>query len=192
VLARELREFSGVPRGAREVAAHQIEPGRNIYPIRARRNMRELRDPGLGAANERNRRFNVAQRPRCNRKVKHCRDAGILSEAKGEVVVTPGLKQRDSAFQMVARFSELTGEPMRNSGRAVSDSCLGRIPFRFDIPEESVGVSPRRRQLATDDAADPQAVVGRQPFGRILVARPGLAGSREGFRRFRGAHPSRG
>ena len=71
---------------------------------------------------------------------------------------------------MFPRFAVLSGEPMRDSGRAVSDSGLGRIGSRLDVAEEGLRVGPHRRQLAAHEAADPQAVVGRQPFGRVLVA----------------------
>ena len=86
--------------------------------------MGETRDPRLGVADQGNRALDVAHRPQREREVEHRSDAGILSEAKGEIVVTPGLKQRDSAFQMAARFAVLSGEPMRQSCCAVSDAGL--------------------------------------------------------------------
>ena len=55
-------------------------------------------------------------------------------------------------------------------GSAMRDASLGRIGSRLDVAEEGRGVSPHRRQLAAREAADPKAVVGRQPFGRVLVA----------------------
>ena len=134
-------------------------------PIWARPAIRASASP-----NEGNRAPDVAQRPQCKREVKHRRDARVLSEAKGQIVVAPGLKQGERAFQMLPRFEVLSGEPMRDSGHAVSDSGLGRIGSRLDVAEECLGVHPHRRQLAAHVAADPQAVVGRQPFGRVLVA----------------------
>jgi hypothetical protein len=85
---------------------------------------------------------------------------------------------------MLSGFAILSGEPMRYSHCAVRDSGLRRIGATLDVTEESIGVSSCRRQLATDGAAEPQAVVGRQPFGRVLVARHGFASLGEGFRRF--------
>src|SRR5271166_1943186 len=104
--------------------------------------------------------FDVAQGPQSEREVGHRRDAGVLSEAKCQIVVAAGLEQGERAFQMFSGFVVLAGEPKRESGCALSDSGFGRVGSRLDIAEESIGVSPRRRQLAADDAADPQAIVG--------------------------------
>ena len=68
--------------------------------------MGEARDPRLSVADEGNRAPDVAQRPQCEREVKHRRDAGVLSEAKGQIVVAPGLEQGERAFQMLARFDD--------------------------------------------------------------------------------------
>ncbi len=117
--------------------------------------MGEARDPRLGAADERNRAFDVAQRPQREREVEHRRDAGVLSEAKGQIVVAAGLEQGERAFQMIARFAILSGEPMRDSGDAMSDSGLGRIGSRLDVAEEGLGVRPHRRQLAPHASCRP-------------------------------------
>ncbi len=66
----------------------------------------------------------------------------------------------------------------------MGDAGLRRIGPRLDVAEEGRCVRPHRWQLSTHAAAGPQTVVGRQSFGRILVARGGLAGSGESFRRF--------
>jgi hypothetical protein len=50
-----------------------------------------------------------------------------LTEAKGQVVVAPGLEDGQRAFKILPRFAVLPDEPMRHSGYAVSDSGLGRI-----------------------------------------------------------------
>ena len=47
-------------------------------------------------------------------------------------------------------------------------------------------------QLAAREAAGPQAVVGRQPFRRVLVAKRRLAGFREGLGRLRRTNAARG
>ena len=47
MLTRESGEFDGVRRGAREVAAHQFEQGRMAFPVCARADMGEARDPRL-------------------------------------------------------------------------------------------------------------------------------------------------
>jgi TPR repeat protein len=73
---------------------------------------REARDPRFSAVQEGNRASDVAQRPQCKREVKHCGDAGVLSEAKGEIVLSHGLEQRNRAFQMITCFDVLAGEPV--------------------------------------------------------------------------------
>ena len=74
----------------------------------------------------------------------------------------------------------------------MGDAGLGRIGPRLDVAEEGRRVRPHRWQLASHVAAGPQAVVGRQSFGRVLVARRQLAGLGERFRRFRRAEAARG
>ena len=141
---------------------------------------------------ERNRAIDFAERPRRKREIDHRGDAGVLSEAKGQIVVAAGLEQGERAFQMIPRFAILAGEPASDPGGAMRDAGLGRIGSRLDVAEEGRGVRPHRRQLASHVAAGPQAVVGRQSLGRVLVARRRLAGSGEGFRRFRRAVAARG
>ena len=131
--------------------------------------MGEVRDPRLSTADQGNRSSDVAHRPQCEREVMHRQDAGVRSKAKGQIVALR-MKQGESLFKMFPRFEVLSGEPMRDSGRAVSNSCLGRIGSRLDVAEEGLSVGPHRRQLAAHEVAGPQTVVGRQPFGRVLVA----------------------
>jgi hypothetical protein len=42
-----------------------------------------------------------------------------------QIVVAPGLEQGESLFEMLPRFSVLSGEPMRHTGYAMSNSRLG-------------------------------------------------------------------
>ena len=90
-----------------------------------------------------------------SREMKHCADAGVLSEAEGQIVVATGLEQGERAFKMIARLAILAGEPEGDPGGAMGDSGLGRIGFRLDVAEERRRVRPHRRQLATNVAADP-------------------------------------
>ena len=62
-------------------------------PIWARPAIRASASP-----NEGNRALDVAQRPQREREVEHCRDAGVLSEAEGQIVVTAGLEQGERPF----------------------------------------------------------------------------------------------
>jgi hypothetical protein len=149
--------------------------------------MGEVREPSLGAVHKGNRALDVPHRPQREREVEHGRHAGILSEAKGEIVVTPGLKQRDSAFQMAARFAVLSGEPMRHSSCAVSDASLSRIRSCLDVAEEGRGVPSHRWQFAPHMTACPQTVVDRQPFQCVFVAKRRLPRSCEGRGRLRRA-----
>ena len=147
--------------------------------------MGEGRHPLPGAADERTRAFDIAERPQRKREVVHRRDAGILSEAEGQIVVAAWLEQGQRALQMIACFRILSGEPTRRSCYTVRDTCFGRIGSRFDVAQECSRVLPHHGQLAPNQAADPQAVVGRQPFRRVLVAACGLARLCERFRRLR-------
>jgi hypothetical protein len=132
--------------------------------------MGEARNPRLRVANEGNRASDVAQRPQREREVQHCWDDLVLAEAKGQIVVTPRLEQGERAFEMLSRFEILSGGPMSVAGCAVSNSGLGRIGSRPDVAKEGLSVGLRLRQLAASEAAGPKAIVGCQPFGRVLVA----------------------
>jgi hypothetical protein len=107
--------------------------------------MREPRDPRLRRVNEGNRAFDVAQRPQCERKVKHYGNAGVLSEVKGEIVVTRGLKQRERAFQMAACFDVFSGGPVGRPEDAMCDAGRGRIGPCLDGAAESRRMRPRSR-----------------------------------------------
>ena len=95
--------------------------------------MGEARGPHLSVANERNCAPNVAQRPQREREVKYRRDARVLPEAKGQIVVPAGLEQRQRALQIFSRFAVLSGEPMRHFSRAVRNPGLRRIRFRLEV-----------------------------------------------------------
>ena len=155
MLAREAGEFEGVRRGARVVATHQFEQGRVHSSKRERADMGEVRDPRLHAVDERNRAIDLAERPRRNRQIGHRGDAGVLSEAKGQIVVAAGLEQGERPFQMIPRLAILAGEPACDPGGAMGDAGLGRIGSRLDVAEEGRSVRPHRWQLASRVAADP-------------------------------------
>jgi hypothetical protein len=138
-------EFGRVPRDAREVAAHQSKHRPLGFPVRARLDMREPRDPRLRCVNEASRPFDVAQRPQCERKVKHCRNAGVLSEVKCEIVVPRGLKQRERAFQMVACFDVFSGGLVGRPEDAMCDAGRGRSGVCLDVAAESRRMRPRSR-----------------------------------------------
>jgi hypothetical protein len=135
----------------------------------------------LRAANEGNRAPDVAQRPQGEREVKHCRDAGVLSEAVRQIVIAARLEQFKRAFQMIARFKILSGEPMCESDRAVSDTGVGRIGSIRDVAEECRCVRSCRIQFAPYETASPEAIIYLGSFGRVLVAVCRLASSCEGF-----------
>ena len=134
MLARQSDEFDAVRRRAREVASHQLEQSHDAFPVCACASMVEGRIPRIRVTFERNGAFDVAQGPQGHREDRHRPDARIQkTEAKGQIVVAPGLKQSESLFEMFPRFAVLSSEPMRHSGRAVSDTGLGRIGSRLDV-----------------------------------------------------------
>ena len=75
--------------------------------------MSEGRDPRLHAVDERNRAIDLAESPRRNRQVSHCVDAGVHSEAKGQIIVAAGLEQGERPFEVVPRLRVLAGEPAK-------------------------------------------------------------------------------
>ena len=89
------------------------------------------------------------------RQIGHRGDAGVRSEAKGQIVVAAGLEQGERAFQMIPRLRVLAGEPASHPGGAMGDAGLGRIGSRLDVAEEGRSVRPHRWQLASREAADP-------------------------------------
>ncbi len=133
MLTREPGEFDSVRRGPREVAAQEFEHGRVRLRVCVRADVRNACDPRLGVANDGGRTSDLAQRPQDNREVRHRPDGGVVSEAERQIVVAPGSKQGQRLFEMFSRFVVLSGEPMRESGCAVSDAGLGRIGLRFNV-----------------------------------------------------------
>ena len=154
--------------------------------------MRHDGDPRLQTPDQRNRPFDVSERPRREGQLAEGCDDRVMREAKGQFVVASGLEDSQRAFQMLPRFTVLSGKPMRYSGCAVSDSGLGRIGPRLDVTQERLGVRPHRQQLAPHQATHPKAIICRQPFGRILVAACRLARLCERFRRLRRRIAARG
>ena len=126
------------------------------------------------------------------RQVGHRRDAGVPSEAKGEIVVAAGLEQGKRAFQMILRLAIFSGEPASDPGGAMGDAGLGRIR-----------ASPRRRRgrpsrapasTATRRARSCRPISRSRPptvRGASLSPDRRLAGSGECFRRFRRAVAAR-
>ena len=111
--------------------------------------MREAREPLVRAVNEGYRAPDVSQRPRCNRQVAHRRDAGVLPEAKGQIIVPAGLEQSKRALEMLARFGVLSGEPVCGPEDPMRDAGLGRIRSRLNVARKAAacaridGNSPR-------------------------------------------------
>ena len=152
------------------------------------RGMGEARVPRIRVKFERNGAFDLARGPQGHREVQRIAPTPDPKVRTGtQIVVALGLKQSESVFKMIPRFAVLSGEPMRDSGRAVCDSGLRQIGSCLDVAEEGRRVRPHRGQLAAHVAADPQTVVGRQPFRRVFVASRRRARPCEGFGRFRRA-----
>ena len=118
-----LGEFDGVRRDARQVAAHQIKQGRVHLPARACRHGRPARSAPPGAANERSRALDIAQRPQDKREIEHRGDAGVRSKAKGQIVVAARLEQGECALQVIARFT-YRRRTSSGSERAMCDTGL--------------------------------------------------------------------
>ena len=138
------------------------------------------------AVNQRNRAIDLAKRPQNQRQIDHGGDARVMPKRKARSSSRPGSK-RASARSRCTRASTILPRTKGDASNPMRDAGLGRIGSRLDVGEESCRVRSHRRQLAPHVTAGPQAVVGRQALGRVLVAEGRLAGACEGFRRFRRA-----
>ncbi len=85
----------------------------------------------------------------------HCRDAGVLPEAKCQIIVPAGLEQSQRALQMLARFRVFSGETVSGPEDPMRDTGLGRIGARRNAGEEGRRVRSHRRKIAPHVAADP-------------------------------------
>ena len=134
MFVRQSDEFDAVRGSAREVASHQFEHGHDAFPVCACAGMGEGRIPRIRVKFERNGAFDLAQGPQGHREQRHRPDARLQkAEPEPETVDALGLKQSQSLFKMLPRFAVLSGEPMRDSGRAVCNSGLRRIGSRLDV-----------------------------------------------------------
>ena len=95
--------------------------------------MRDAFDALVRLLRESDRARNVAQNPQDNREEKRCSNTGVLSEAKGDIVVPAGLEQGDRAFEMLSRLAILAGEPMGRAGHAMGDAGFDRVGSRRDV-----------------------------------------------------------
>ena len=75
----------------------------------------------------------------------HHRDTDVVSEAQRQIVVAPRLEKGERALQMITRFGELSGEPVRAPEEIMRDSGLGRIGPCLDVVEEALGMRPHCR-----------------------------------------------
>jgi hypothetical protein len=153
--------------------------------------MRHAREPLVHAVNEGYRAPDLSQRPRHKRQIDHGRNAGVLPEAKGKIIVPAGLEQSDRAFQFTHGLDIFAGEVVSRALDPVRDTGLGRIGSRRNASEEGRSMRSHRRKIAPHVAADPQAVISRQPLWRILVPGSRFAGSSEGLHCFRRPMASR-
>ena len=110
---RDTREFRAPCLDPRKIAGHEFEHGRVRMGVCVGAEIRKAGSPCLSGANERSCAFELVQRPQREREEKHCGDAGVLSEAKGQLVISSGLEQSERAFQVFSRLDVLPGEPMR-------------------------------------------------------------------------------
>jgi hypothetical protein len=117
--------------------------------------MSKGRNPRLHTLDERNRAIHLAESPRPDRQVSHRVHAGVLSEAKGQVIVAAGLEQGERTFQMIPRFGILAGEPASYPGGAISDAGLGRVGPGLEVAKEGRCLRSHRWQVASCVAAGP-------------------------------------
>ena len=81
------------------------------------------------------------------------------------------MEQCYRTLEMLLRFAKLSGEPVGDALHAMRDTGFGRTGSRLNVREHSRGVRPHRRQFASDEGANIQAVIDRQSFGRALSPR---------------------
>ena len=95
--------------------------------------MRDAFDALVRLLRESDRARNVAQTPQDNREEKRCSNTGVLSEAKGDIVVPARLEQGDRAFEMLSRLAILASEPMGGAGHPMGDAGFNRVGSRRDV-----------------------------------------------------------
>ena len=113
----------------------------------------------------------------------HRRDTGVVSKAKGQIVVAAGFEQGQRAFQVLARFSILSCKPMRDSHCTVSDPGLRGIGIGCDVAQKrrrvrEMGRAAKRERDVNEGASRGGYSAGRGRSdatcfrGRRGVARP--------------------
>ena len=137
-----------------------------IFPYAKRAGIRDARDPNMGAVNEQNRARNVAQRPKSYCEIEHCARAGVMPEAKGQIVVTAGLGPGERALKVIPRLAILTANQQVTPTRRCANAGLG-IGSRLDVAEEGRSVRPHRWQLAPHVADGIQTVVDSTPASGV-------------------------
>ena len=75
---------------------------------------------------------------------------------ESQIVIAARLEQGERAFQMLARFDVLSGEPMRRFQPCGGQHRPQANRVSLNVAEKRRRVLPHRRQLAANVAADPQ------------------------------------
>ena len=106
MLTREPGELESILRGAHAVAAHQFEQRRMLLSERERADMGDGRRAASAAPSTRDSaRSTSPSGHKAIARADHCGDAGVMPEAKGQIVVAAGLEQGERAFKMFPRFA---------------------------------------------------------------------------------------
>ena len=89
--------------------------------------MGEVRDPRLHAVDERSRAIDLAESATTRRQIGHRGDAGVPSEAKGQISSRPGWNKASARFEDDPALRVLAGEPASVPDGAMRDARLGQI-----------------------------------------------------------------
>src|SRR5208282_3937585 len=121
-------------------------------PVRDRPDMRDLGHSRLHAFDKIKRAIDLAQRPRCERKIGPRPNARVMPETKGEIAVALGIEPCERSFEMTARPGIVSLDPVGDAADAVRNAGFRRIGLTLDFAQKRRGLRPHRTQLASQTA----------------------------------------
>ena len=116
---------------------------------------------------QRPRPFDIAQSPACQREVARCAGAGIRAEPELRVTIALGIVCPQRLGEVRLCVDEIALEEARHAHVAARDRCLRHPPLVFGVAQEALRGLPRQAELAAQQAAGEQPVIGVESLVRI-------------------------
>src|SRR5215470_12513969 len=117
---------------------------------------------------ERPRPFDIAQSPARQCEEARCGGGGIYAEPELGVAIALGIVYPQRLGEIRLRVDEIALEEARHAHNTARDRRLGHPPFVFGVAQEALRGLLRQAELASNQAADVQPVIGVEPLARIL------------------------